>query len=289
MTLQYTNYLKGIAIIFVVLAHLGPWMLGIGAFSALGPIAVSIFTILSGYGLVISYQQNPNQNFFKKRFLRLLPYYYVGVLIYITLSILVGKEIDNIYEVIFLFDLNWFIQWIVVFYVIFYVYLKYNIEYILFFASFLIWAFYPNSLWVEVAFSIYGGAFLALNFERLESFLDMKKVLISLSMSVLLLVISFNFNEVYLHKIRAVAYAIIAINMIIVLIRFNVVKILSRMGEKSYQIYLIHIVLLNFLYLVDNKFIMLVIQILGIFGIYYCVDFIAKFFNKHKRKLFVWL
>jgi len=76
---ELTLILKGIAILLVVICHLGNeftrW------FTPLGGIGVTIFLILSAYGLEKSYQKNGLRHYWKKRFLAVwVPYVLVELL-----------------------------------------------------------------------------------------------------------------------------------------------------------------------------------------------------------------
>lgn len=66
ITKEETKLLKGIAIFFVVLSHIGNW-LDLRYFAPLGGTGVALFLILSGYGLECSYQKNRLQKFWRKR------------------------------------------------------------------------------------------------------------------------------------------------------------------------------------------------------------------------------
>lgn len=67
MNLKLTKMCKGIAIIFIVCCH--AFGHSFRYFTPLGGIGVTIFLILSGYGLQLSYQKNGINKYWGKRFI----------------------------------------------------------------------------------------------------------------------------------------------------------------------------------------------------------------------------
>lgn len=124
-----TSSLKGIAILLVVVGHLVtnrflPWPHELRYFASFG---VSIFLILSGYGLAASYNKNGLDNFFKKKFIGV---YFPFMLSTILLSIFSMKMLISPLNVLttlaFInFDLTldgtmWYIYFIAIWYVFFF-------------------------------------------------------------------------------------------------------------------------------------------------------------------------
>lgn len=62
-----TQLLKGLAILMVIVEHLGQ-VLHIAALNPLGPIGVCLFLFISGYGLSYSYEKNGRNGYLKKEF-----------------------------------------------------------------------------------------------------------------------------------------------------------------------------------------------------------------------------
>lgn len=60
-------YSKGIAIILVVLSHFAGLYTNLRYFSFFGGVGVSVFLILSGYGISSSIEKNKLNDFWKKR------------------------------------------------------------------------------------------------------------------------------------------------------------------------------------------------------------------------------
>ena len=101
-SVEQTNWLRGIAIIMVVLSHYYPLLGmtfsdGIISFSRnIGTVGVAIFFLLSGYATMISYSKKENylNHYIPKRLLRLyVPFLIVFVLHYILKCIFQGGKI----------------------------------------------------------------------------------------------------------------------------------------------------------------------------------------------------
>ncbi len=88
-----TDQLKGIAILLVVLGHLWVHVSRVRAIPALGDYAVSLFLILSGFGLSISQiTKTINSNFIFKRFRRvIIPYWLITLFILVADFLLLNK------------------------------------------------------------------------------------------------------------------------------------------------------------------------------------------------------
>ncbi len=67
MSVDYTNILRGAAIILVILMH-STCDYGLRIFTPLGGIGVSIFLILSGFGISESYKKYGLTDFWRKKF-----------------------------------------------------------------------------------------------------------------------------------------------------------------------------------------------------------------------------
>lgn len=67
--------LRGVSILLVVLYHLG-----IGIFKS-GFLGVDIFFVISGFLMSILYKENNTINFYKRRALRILPAYFVTIIV----------------------------------------------------------------------------------------------------------------------------------------------------------------------------------------------------------------
>ena len=66
LSYDHTKYIKGIAIVFVLVSHIGNYS-GKTWFTPLGGIGVSMFLFCSGFGLMSSYRNNQLSHFWIKK------------------------------------------------------------------------------------------------------------------------------------------------------------------------------------------------------------------------------
>lgn len=116
-----TTKMKAMAIIMVVISHVGTTLFG-RLFNPFGGIGVSTFLILSGYGLMESYKQHGLDGFWRKRLSRVLVPYLIFLLVYCAYRMVANGEFP-------IFNLRyWFVEYIVIWYVLFYFIMKYCLK-----------------------------------------------------------------------------------------------------------------------------------------------------------------
>lgn len=123
LDIDYTTNLRGIAILFVVLHHVSNTY-NSNLFTPLGGIGVSMFLILSGYGLNESYHRKGLSNFWKSKLLRVIvPCWLVEILFLIFES----SHFDTIIFIkhLLCIDRNWYIRYLFYWYLLFYFSTKY--------------------------------------------------------------------------------------------------------------------------------------------------------------------
>jgi peptidoglycan/LPS O-acetylase OafA/YrhL len=118
-----SNQLKGIAILLVIInhfkinAHAGAW-------------GVSIFLILSGFGLTRSYLKNEINNFVSKRISKVLLPYSIVALAWVIIDAFIGRKHSILSSILAIcgmrfeatFDKSmWYITFLLIWYIIFYV------------------------------------------------------------------------------------------------------------------------------------------------------------------------
>lgn len=114
-----TTSIKGIAILLVIIAHVGHVGFGIRLLVPLGCFGVSVFLILSGYGLMESYSRNGLKDFWRKRVLRVLLPYLIWICFYSIYLLISHKPITS-------HDIRyWFVEYIIIWYVAFYYIMKF--------------------------------------------------------------------------------------------------------------------------------------------------------------------
>lgn len=123
LDIDYTTNLRGIAILFVVLHHVSNTY-NSNLFTPLGGIGVSMFLILSGYGLNESYHRKGLRNFWKSKLLRVIvPCWFVEIIFLFFES----SHFDSIVFIkhLLCIDRNWYIRYLFYWYLLFYFSTKY--------------------------------------------------------------------------------------------------------------------------------------------------------------------
>lgn len=120
---SFTTSMKGVAILLVFISHAGNDGFRLKFLIPLGAIAVAVFFVLSGYGLMESYYKNGIAGFWNKRFLRVLLPYLTWIGFYSALMLLLEKDlsIDGLRY--------WFVEYILIWYVVFFFAIKYAFKY----------------------------------------------------------------------------------------------------------------------------------------------------------------
>lgn len=162
----FSNLAKGAAIIMIVMGHLmGKFGGGITLFTPLGGIGVAMFLILSGYGLMKSW--NSKTNWWRKRVVSvILPYIFVQVIAYWCVHDF--NILDFILDISLIKPSHpngWYLQYLGIWYVIFYVvmskdFLRKNYKLAMLIPCILILLLWTE-LRAEQAFSFYFGVLLA--------------------------------------------------------------------------------------------------------------------------------
>lgn len=113
---DFTNTLRGIAILLVIVGHIVTGGFHNRYFTPLGAIGVTMFLFLSGYGLTESYKKNGLHGFWKKKLVRILIPYLIWIPIYhmaIKWSPLGNGDAAFIPR-------YWFLEYLIICYLVFY-------------------------------------------------------------------------------------------------------------------------------------------------------------------------
>lgn len=115
---NYTTALKGVAILFIMYGHCACFWPGGRLTSPFGGIGVSLFLILSGYGLNESYLKRGLDGFWKKRISKV----YIPYIIAAMLPIVFKGQLAKSGGVILCYDSPyWFVTYIIECYIVFWV------------------------------------------------------------------------------------------------------------------------------------------------------------------------
>ena len=298
MSKDHTSMIKGIAILMVILNHMGG-KFGIRYLTPLGGIGVAMFLICSGYGLVISYKKNGIKNYWSKKI--------IGVLIpYIIIEILIAFFRQNNTIINIIGDLliigskhpyGWYLKYLLFLYVVFYALAKLDLlsksKLGLFYILSILIVMSRNQLWAEQALSFTLGVTIAYYKDNIICIIRNNKFIpfILLSIGILFLGIKqinifrespyIIFNVIQLIMKLSIACSImIYIYKYIIFIKCN---IFIKLGNLSYILYLVHAytikILLNLNYINILIFLIGTIVLAKILKIY-VLEFINKIINK---------
>lgn len=297
-----TTFLKGIAILFVILGHMG-YIYNAGSWG------VSLFLILSGYGIFKSYQKNGLKKYFSKKIKKIfLPYVLVTifVLLYNYIKFKISKKtiIFSLLGIDFGFICDgtmWYISYIFIQYIIFFIVAfafkkikRENIKSILIILSCFILSYIIYKLniryviWRHAAGTfLYRYSFgLGLTISFLSNYkisVKIKKIFLTFASFGLLFVILCLYNCVTTNS----KYFIYANSMPILLILLNELKLvkfknktINFIGNISFDIYLWEAFFLN---IEKNLFSPLHYQLL----MDICTIIICILFSQMYKKLFI--
>ena len=265
LSVYNTNLLKGIAAILIVISHIGN-KYGIRYFTPLGGIGVSVFLMLSGYGLLLSYKKKGLNNFLARRFSGILIPYWIVVIIYSFINIDIFNIYDFIMQILLIKTIpyTWFVQYIIILYIAFYVIFKifpenYKIKIFIFLSTIII--FLNNGIVAEQAYSFIIGIIIA-NHKKEILMINRSKLFIQgiilclLGVSTLIVrqiipdnsfYLIFNFIDFVLKE--SIALGIVLMSFIF--IKYNIFKGFSMVGKVSYEVYLMHTLLI---FIISNNF-----------------------------------
>lgn len=118
-----TSTLRGIAILIIMMGHIGVSGFDFRVFNPFGGIGVAMFLFLSGYGLTESYKENGLSNFWKKKMMRIAIPYLIWIPIYHIVMQLSPLGNMNHLEII---PRYWFVEYLLIAYFLFYILFKYH-------------------------------------------------------------------------------------------------------------------------------------------------------------------
>lgn len=121
----HTDILKGYAILFILFGHVGQY-LGINGIEFPAGVGVSLFLVLSGYGLAVSYRKYGLKRYWEKRIQRVWIPYIISNGMFLIISVFSGKSFSmkdimlNFTLIKPLYAFGWYLRYIFVCYLIFY-------------------------------------------------------------------------------------------------------------------------------------------------------------------------
>ncbi|HDR6821985.1 acyltransferase [Bacillus cereus] len=258
---NWSNQLKGIAIILVILGHLQ-------ILSHAGAWGVAIFLIVSGFGLTQSYLKSGINNFFKKRVSKVLVPYSIVTLIWVVIDAFIGIKHSISSTILALIGINlneefdksmWYITFILMWYIIFYITFKLirnnRIRIIVLFVfSIMFYKFssiFPSSVGVGLyvlEFPI--GVLLGLTYKRI---IDIKINKLKIIQSILTIccfglffVLYTQFDSYKAYLLESLFFALGSISAFGMLSLYSVkMKVIEWIGIISFEIYLFEFVFIS--------------------------------------------
>ena len=164
LTLSDTSILKGIAILMVVLGHIGQAVPGLRVFTPLGATGVGVFLLCSGYGIEKSFEQNGRDKYWYKRIIKVWLPYAIVELMALPLHWNLGWQ-DIVADFVLIKPLHpfgWYMRFLFLWYILFWAFSftdKFRLP-LLVLAGLIIWAVF-DSLHAQNAFSFTIGVALA--------------------------------------------------------------------------------------------------------------------------------
>lgn len=254
LTLSDTSILKGIAILMVVLGHIGQAIPGLRVFTPLGATGVGVFLLCSGYGIEKSFERNVRNKYWYKRIIKVwFPYAVVELMTLPWHWNLGWKSIVADFVLIQpLHPFGWYMRFLFAWYFLFYVFSftgKYRFP-LLLFAGIITWTVL-DTLHAQNAFSFAMGVILA-RMKLIECLWKRKYLWIGLVVCILFFFVRDYFKNHYLdirilwNTISLLYYSSLVLT---VLIGYKYLSNngfllpyigLDVIGAFSYELYLVH-------------------------------------------------
>ena len=256
---QLSNSFKGVAVVLVLTAHCAQWYTMyastntvIGLMTKLGRYGVSIFFMVSGYGLVCSAERGIDRNFFIRRLrATYIPYIIIEIIAFFLKG--VTWNLKRLSRLLLGME-AWFITVIMLFYILFYLGWKYSkhkilvIETGICIISILLAVIFKDSLWYSsnIAFGI--GIIVKVYEKRFITFISkgwgIKTILLMVWFicSGVIYMFAMDRNQIryVFFKIMAAAAWVVLLLALSVKGRRNQGNLLGKLGKISLECYLIY-------------------------------------------------
>jgi len=254
LTRDYTIFLRAIAIVLVVMHHVSNYF-HCNYFTPLGGIGVSMFLIMSGYGLNESYKSKGLSRFWRNKIVRvLLPCW---IVISIANIIKINDfSIESYMKALLCINVNWYVRYLFYWYLIFYVCTRFCERFrILIFSGIGVFMLFLPEIEAEQSFSFLVGVVISNSQHSNNKMIDMLnkyKYLIFLCGVVFFLlkqntVIRSYEGTVIYNGIQMLVKLPLSIAAITILNKFYQKyenKLIDYIGKISYELYLTHCAML---------------------------------------------
>lgn len=173
---DFTNSLRGIAILLVMISHVSATMNTV-LFSPLGGTGVALFLFMSGFGLNESFKSHGLVHYWRKKALRvLIPYFFVATVLYYCKWEFTWSS--YLLDITGLKTHYWYIAFLMKWYIAFWISSKYFLRYrilVLLMMSVMILFLFPN-IEAEQAFSFLTGLLVSTYIDEIKEWGDKRIV-----------------------------------------------------------------------------------------------------------------
>lgn len=279
-----TTTLRGIAILIILAGHVGVSGYYCRLFNPFGGIGVALFLFLSGYGLTESFKKNGLSHFWSKKVIRIaIPY-----LLWIPLYHLVIRisPLGSIYHIEAV-PRFWFIEYLLLMYIAFYVTIRINNKYMIMLMGLLgiILFLWLNNLRAEQSFSFLGGVLFS-KYKNSFSSIGKEKLFV---LFIVLFILGLSFLLIKQHPsirtydLESIPFKVcnlflkLSLAISIVFLCLSLLpygnKILSRIGDISYELYLVHV---SFFMGIRGSYLNLTLFIIQSFVLAYLLNILSQ-------------
>lgn len=273
MSINHTSILKGVAIILVLMDHIGK-QYNLSITRPSGAIGVCLFLIASGFGLNESFKKNGRKQYIRKRLIRVMVPYWI-VLITLTIFYLINATFSlNIFaQNIFLIKLPdsayWYLRiiifWYIAYFLISFTHKKVKIFLLILATVIFSMITLQNRLYVWQIFSFPLGVIISDNLEIIKRLFMKKNFFIACASLILMIFMIFvkkmpvvNNNTYGFYDTVSQIILVLSTAIFIIAITFKyecngIFNLTNIIGKKlSYEIYLTHLYFLNII--INNSF-----------------------------------
>lgn len=283
-----TTTLKGIAILIIIIHHVGVNGFFCNYFNPLGGIGVAMFLFLSGFGITESYKKNQLSHYWRKKFVRILIPYLIWIpLYYITMHLsILGSP--KYFETV---PRYWFIEYLLIMYAAFYFFFPLRKEWSISLISSLciILFIITNNLRAEQSFSFWAGVLLSIYKAKIAKLPRHKIFVVALILlivgSTALLVkqqlelMAFDLEGITVKATNMLIKLPIGASIIlfILVLTKKITRWLILLGGISYELYLTHI---PFFMTIDKRMLYLLLFVIQSFFLAFILHSASKLVNK---------
>lgn len=310
LSLNNSNAMKGLAAVVVVLHHISQRIDNPGSlilFRYVGYLSVSLFFFYSGYGLMKSYESKSNylNGFWMNRMPKIIiPFILSNVLFLLIHIVLVGTKF-SVYDIftyilgIRLIDsYKWYIIAIVILYSGFYFLFKYydrnkailGIFLLITCYSFICYLLGKGGWWYSNTYCFLIGIIFGAYDKSIFSIIRKKYTIVTLGM-LLIFILTFVLNvfkgNTLTSSIASACFVLLCICLLMKLDIGN--KVINSLGSISYEIYLVHRIILDGFSSINNEYIYLILcTVTSILGAYlfsvFCKKVISIYMSVNEKK-----